>query len=147
MSTSLHLRSAAPRAALLSFSFVLLATPGASQQAGGPIARYSMDAGTMSGMAAMAGGGGMGGAMSMMMGGGNQPIHELVLRLGSTQAASGSPAAEHYMPAGARLGASVPLVTPKVTPSDEPALPGEKPRGGCSSIGDAARPPGRTSRW
>ncbi|MFN3798384.1 MAG: hypothetical protein ACK4S5_12950, partial [Sphingobium yanoikuyae] len=62
MSTSLHLRSAAPRAALLSFSFVLLATPGASQQAGGPIARYSMDAGTMSGMAAMAGGGGMGGA-------------------------------------------------------------------------------------
>ena len=63
MSTSLHLRSAAPRAALLSISFVLLATPGASQQAGGPIARYSMDAGTMSGMAAMAGGGGMGGAV------------------------------------------------------------------------------------
>ena len=146
MSTSLHLRSAAPRAALLSISFVLLATPGASQQAGGPIARYAMDAGTMSGMAAMAGGGGMGGAMSMMMGGGNQPIHELVLRLGSTQAASGSPAAEHYMPAGARLGASVPLVTPKVTPSDEPALPGEKPKGrlliywGCGATAGPNQP-------
>ena len=50
----------------------------------GPVARYDMRAGTVSGFAAM--GGGMGGAMGMMLGGGgNRVQHELHLRLGSSQ--------------------------------------------------------------
>lgn len=98
------------------------------------IARYTMDAGTLSGMAAMGqGGGGIGGIMSMMRGG-EQVAHELVLRLGSVRApTSGSPAADHFMPEGARLGVSVPLVTPRRSAGgqDEPGPMGqvEMPRG------------------
>ncbi|MES2700150.1 MAG: hypothetical protein V4647_11125, partial [Pseudomonadota bacterium] len=46
--------------------------PALSQSATQPIARYTMDAGTMSGMTAMAAGGrggGLGGIMNMMRGG------------------------------------------------------------------------------
>lgn len=143
------LTSRPARGAFLLASFTLLAAPGTSQQASGPIARYTIDAGTMSGMAAMAGGGGgMGAAMSMMMGGGrNQPLHELVLRLGSTRApASGAPAADHFMPAGAGLGASVPLVTPRIVPSDDQPMPGERPKGrlllywGCGATPGTGQP-------
>lgn len=109
--------------------------PVLSQSSTQPIARYTMDAGTMSGMAAMAAGGrggGLGGVLNMMRGG-NQVAHELVLRLGSTRAATGSPAADHFMPTGAGLGASVPLVTPTPSPrgTPEPGQPGqqEMPRG------------------
>lgn len=95
------------------------------------VARYTMDAGTLSGMAAMSqGGGGMGAIMNMMRGG-DQVAHELVLRLGSVRApSSGSPAADHFMPENARLGTSVPLVTPRRT-AGEPGEPGqaEMPRG------------------
>ncbi|NIJ19719.1 hypothetical protein FHS95_001388 [Sphingomonas naasensis] len=59
-----------------------------------PEARYVMDAGTIAGM----------------MGQGDQ--HELTLRLGSRLAPTGAPRADHFMPAGAKLGASVPLETP-----------------------------------
>ncbi len=93
----------------------LLAAPAATQQSAAPIARYTIDAGTLSGMAAMGKNGGMGGAMSMMFGGGggNRAIHEMVLRLGSTQSPTGGAAkADHFLPAAAGLGASVPLVTP-----------------------------------
>lgn len=136
------------RGATLLLSLALLTAPGASQQASGPIARYTIDAGTMSGMAAMAGGGGgMGAAMSMMMGGGNKPMHELVLRLGSTRApTSGAPAAEHFMPAGAGLGPSVPLVTPRIPPSEDQPMPGERPKGrlliywGCGATPGAGQP-------
>jgi len=93
----------------------------------GPIARYDMRAGTMSGFGGM--GGGKGGMMSMMMGGGgNQVQHELLLRLGSSTAATGAPKADHFMPAGAQLGKSVALTTPKVEPAYE-EWKGEKPRG------------------
>ena len=102
---------------------VLAAVPALSQQGTQTIARYTMDAGTTSGMMAMGQGGGVGAAMSMMRGGGNQVAHELVLRLGSTQAAS-APAADHFMPAGARLGASVPLVTPPRAGPAQPGTPG-----------------------
>lgn len=51
------------RAALLGGALALLATPSASQKSSAPIARYTMDAGTMSGMAAMGGGGPDMGAM------------------------------------------------------------------------------------
>jgi hypothetical protein len=102
-----------------------LAVPALSQQGGTgkTIARYTMDAGTTSGMMAMGQGGGVGAAMSMMRGGGNNVAHDLTLRLGSTQAAS-APAADHFMPQGARLGASVPLVTPPRAGPPEPTPQG-----------------------
>mgnify|MGYP000860388841 CR=1 FL=1 len=95
----------------------LTAAGGQRGPVSGPIARYSVDAGTVSGLAAS--GGGMGFGMSMMFGGGGgggRIAHELVLRLGSSDApAKGGPKADHFMPAGARLGKSVPLVTPRET--------------------------------
>lgn len=144
-----HLPPRVTRVALCLPALALLAAPGSSQQASGPIARYTIDAGTMSGMAAMAGGGGgMGAAMAMMMGGGRpQAMHELVLRLGSTRApASGAPAADHFLPAGVGLGASVPLVTPRVAPSEDQPIPGERPKGrlliywGCGATPGAGQP-------
>ena len=77
-----------------------------------PVARYDVRAGTVSGLAAM--GSGMGGAMRMAFGGGGDKVqHELLLRLGSSLApAGGPPKADHFMPAGAKLGKSVALVTP-----------------------------------
>lgn len=104
--------------------------PLAAQQkpASGPVARYDMRAGTVSGMGGM--GGGMRGGMSMMLGGGrgNNVQHELHLRLGSSRASDkGSPKADHFMPPAAKLGKSVALVTPR----DEKVpdqLP-EKPKG------------------
>jgi hypothetical protein len=136
------------RAALLVGVLALLATPSASQQSSAPIARYTMDAGTMSGMAAMGGGGGgMGAAMGMMLGGGkSQPVHELVLRLGSTQAPTGAPKADHFLPPATGLGASVPLATPKAPPGEEEPVPGERPKGrllifwGCGATAPAGQP-------
>ncbi|MBC7490995.1 MAG: hypothetical protein H7241_00910, partial [Novosphingobium sp.] len=93
--------------------------------AAGPTARYEMRAETTSGLGAgmMGGGGGrpsMGSAMSgafgsMAFGGGGQQAHRsLTLELGSTLAApDGKPHADHFMPAGAKLGVSVPLKTPE----------------------------------
>ena len=103
----------------------LAAVPAISQQGttGTTVARYTIDAGTTSGMMAMSADGGAGAAMAMLRGGGNQVAHELVLRLGSTRAAS-EPAADHFMPAGARLGTSVPLVTPPRAGPPEQGTPG-----------------------
>jgi len=123
-------------AAISVAAVALAAVPALSQQAGtgSTIARYTIDAGTVSGMAAMAAGGqgGVGAAMAMMRGGGNQVAHELQLRLGSTRSAS-EPAADHFMPAGAGLGRSVPLVTPRTpgpAPTGTPGMPqGQMPQG------------------
>ncbi len=93
-----------------------------TKPASGPIARYDMRAGTISGMGAM----GAGGAMGMMFGGGrgNSVQHELYLRLGSSSSpAKGSPKADHFMPPSARLGKSVALVTPR-----EEKVPEEMPQ-------------------
>lgn len=91
----------------------------------GPIARYDMRAGTVSGFAAM--GGGMGGAMNMAFGGGgNRVQHELSLRLGSSQAPNGNPKADHFMPAGAKLGKSVALLTPVQERGPTDQLPGQR---------------------
>ena len=71
---------------------VAIAVPGLSQGGSRPPARYSVDAGTMSGMGAMGSGGGIGAAMSALTGGGGgQVAHELHLKLGSSQAATGDP--------------------------------------------------------
>ncbi len=112
-----------------------------------PIERYTMDAATVSGMAAM--GRGMGGAMSMMFGGGgDRQIHELTLRLGSSKTPTGGePKADHFMPPAAKLGKSVPLVTPVSTPSEPaPQMPFERPKGrlliywGCGATAPKGQP-------
>ncbi|MFC0203783.1 hypothetical protein [Novosphingobium soli] len=97
-----------------------------------PTARYDMRAGTVSGLAGMGTGGtgGMGAAMGMMMGGGASSVqHELYLRLGSAQApAGGKASADHFVPAGAKLGRSVALVAPPRAQETVPELLPEKPR-------------------
>lgn len=107
-----------------------LASAGSAQRAptSGPIARYDMRAGTVSGMMAM--GGGMGGALGMAFGGGGDKVQkELYLRLGSSQAsAKGAPKADHFMPSVAKLGKSVALVTPKEEKAGADELP-QKPKG------------------
>lgn len=142
---------------LLAFTALAAATtvalaPAFSQNNSQTVARYTMDAGTMSGMAAMGAGGGRPGLGSIMnmMRGGNQVAHELVLRLGSRRSATGSPAADHFMPQVAGLGASVPLVSPTPTPrgTPTPGAPGqqEMPRGrlllfwGCGEHAPAGQP-------
>lgn len=99
----------------------------AENPASGPIARYDIKAGTVSGTAAM----GTGSMIGMMLGGrtGNNVQHELLLRLGSSQAATkGEPRAEHFMPVAARLGKSVLLSTPRVEREEGDQLP-QKPKG------------------
>lgn len=97
----------------LVFTGTVLAAVGAAgtwaQQASAPIARYEMRAETMSGLGGMGGGGGgVGAAMSMAFGGAPKAQHMLWLDLGSSRAAAdGKPRAEHFMPAGAKLGKSV----------------------------------------
>ncbi|MCC6925816.1 MAG: hypothetical protein IT549_08340 [Novosphingobium sp.] len=94
----------------------------------GPVARYDMRAGTVSGMMAM--GGGMGGALGMLGGGGGDRVQkELYLRLGSSQApAKGGPKADHFMPPVAKLGKSVALATPVQEKGGADELP-QKPTG------------------
>lgn len=107
-----------------------IAVPALSQKSEPPIARYTVDAGTMSGMAAMAGGGGN--PLAMLRGGGGQAMHELILRLGSSRAATGEPKGDHFMPAGAGLGKSVPLVTPQRATPEPTSYQGQMPKGKLS---------------
>ena len=104
-----------------------LAVPLVAQQApaSGPVARYDMRAGTLSGMGAM----GVN-PMAMMMGGGRSQVqHELLLRLGTSRGPDkGAAKADHFMPAGMRLGRSVALVTPRQEKGMEDELP-QKPKG------------------
>jgi hypothetical protein len=109
---------------------MLAAAPAWTQASSQTVARYTIDAGTTSGMAAMgAGGGGLLGALG---GGGNQVAHELYLRLGSTRAPTGQAKGDHFMPSGARLGQSVPLETQRSVsaPRGEPGpAQGQMPEG------------------
>ena len=98
------------------------------------VARYTIDAGTTSGMAAMGAGGGLGAALGALGGRGNQVAHELNLRLGSTRTPTGEAKADHFMPSGARLGTSVPLETPRAVST---------PRGEGMPQGQAQMPEGR----
>ncbi len=113
---------------------MLAAIPLLAQQkpVSGPVARYDMRAGTVSGMGAMSGGG-MGAALGMMMGrgGNNNAQHELQLRLGSTQPpAKGAAKADHFMPPTAKLGKSVALVTPQEEQDSAERFPSDqRPRG------------------
>lgn len=111
---------------------LILAGAGAgivAQQASAPIARYEMRAETMSGFGA-GGQGGMGAAMAMAMGGAPKAQHMLWLDLGSSRAAAdGKPKAEHFMPAGAKLGKSVLLKTPVKMPAEPGSAEFQRPKG------------------
>ncbi len=100
---------------------VLLSAAAVSQStAPGPV-RYAMDAATMSGIGAMAGGGGSIGAMlGMMRGGSPQAVRTLELSHGAGTSVP-KPHADHFMPAGAGLGASVRLLPPPVGKATEEA--------------------------
>lgn len=87
-----------------------------------PKARYAMDVGTTTGLAAMGGADGkmgVGSAMSMMFGGGsNREGRTLELRLGSSLAATGAPKADHFFLPPAKLGKSLPLLGVPPTTED-----------------------------
>ena len=113
----------------LGTGMIVLATlPVIAQRApsSGPVARYDMRAGTVTGVGAQ--GSGMGGAMSMAFGGGGDKSQkELYLRLGSSALpASGAPKADHFMPSVAKLGKSVALATPKEERGPSDQMPGQR---------------------
>src|SRR3954468_10198155 len=86
----------------------------APSKAPAPVASYWMDVATQSGIGAGMSGGArpdMSQVMAMMNGGGTQAIHPLDLRLASKQKNS-APEANHLIPAGLQMGASLPLLTP-----------------------------------
>lgn len=130
----------------------------AQSAAPGPIARYEMRAETTSGFGAGMGAGGrpnMGSAMAMAFGGrggAQEAHHSLTLELGSTQAApDGKPHADHFMPAGAQLGLSVPLKTPEAAKAvreteRDPQRDFQRPKGrmllfwGCGEHAGAGQP-------
>lgn len=91
---------------------LLSATALSQGSAPGPV-RYAMDAATMSGFGAMMGGGsggGLGAMMGMMGGGAPKPVRTLELHHGAGTPPPAKPEANHFMPKGAGLGASVKLL-------------------------------------
>ena len=144
MRSSLLLLSTAGAAAAMASAIIAFAPSAQSQTRAAAPARYEMDAGTISGF------GGMGqmNAMSVLTGraGRGEAQKELHLRLGTQRAPTGgAPQADHFMPEVARLGRSVPLITPQRAP-EENAMPGERPRGrlliywGCGARAGAGQP-------
>lgn len=126
--------------ALALFSVAALSQTAAS----GPV-RYAMDAATMSGLGAMAGGGGgMGAIMGIMRGGPPEAVRTLELHHGAGTTAP-TPQADHFMPQGAGLGASVRLTAPtREEGSGEMSF--ERPSGrlllywGCGARAGAGQP-------
>ena len=144
MRSSLRFVSVAAVAAMLA------AVPGSAQKSTGPKERYEMDVATMSGFAAMGGGkGGIGGAMGMMFGGdpSSKIAHQLLLRLGSNDAATAPPPkGDHFFLPQATMGKSVPLTT--IEGKEDPATvtPFERPKGrlllywGCGAKAGPGQP-------
>lgn len=135
-------------AAIVAIAAAVSALPLIAQRpASGPVARYDMRAGTISGMGAM-------GQMSpgaMMFGGGrgNNAQHELHLRLGSSRDPNSGPnpgaaKADHFMPPVAKLGKSVALGY-REEPTTYDELP-QQPKGrmliywGCGEHAPAGQP-------
>jgi len=126
----------------------------APAKAPGPIASYWMDVATQSGMGAgMMGGGRPSPAqiMAMMNGGGGQAIHTLDLRLASKERPAGAAQADHLIPPGLQMGASLPLLAPEreEAPADNsPGMPQQfrRPQGrmliywGCGDHAGAGQP-------
>ena len=133
---------------------VLMGAAPAKQEAKAPppIASYWMDVATQSGMGAGMTAGGrpdMGQIMAMMNGGG-QAIHTLDLRLASKDKPAAAPKADHLVPPGLQMGASLPLVTPvrEETPVEHSGMPTQwqQPKGrmliywGCGEHVSAGQP-------
>jgi hypothetical protein len=126
---------------------MLLSTTALSQsEPKGPV-RYAMDAATMSGMGAMAGGGGggIGAMMGMMSGRPPQAVRTLALHHGASTAAP-KPQADHFMPKGAGLGTSLRLLPAPVGESGPAAGQFERPSGrlllywGCGAKAPKGQP-------
>lgn len=129
---------------------VAAAAPASAQQkVVPPDTVYWMSASTQTGLPFSPGGAAPSPAdmMRMAMGGGaGGPLRLLHLDLGSRRTPRGAPEAAHAIPPAMRMGASLPLVTPRRPPPAPPAdeeLDFERPRGrlllfwGC---GETARP-------
>jgi hypothetical protein len=121
------------RSVFMGVSLSLIAMPvtitgaGPQQVVTPPKARYYMDVSTQTGLPA--GKMGVGSAMGMVFGGGKSKEYKSIgLYLGSTLDAGGSPKADHFMPSGAKLGKSVPLIGREREPGEEPAG-FERPKG------------------
>lgn len=117
-----------------------------------PIATYWMDVSTASGMGAgMAAGGkpNMGQIMAMMNGGGGGAMHMLNLTLASRDKAA-APDADHLIPPGLQMGASLPLLAPEQVKAEPPTtgLPAnfQRPKGrmliywGCGEHAGTGQP-------
>jgi hypothetical protein len=125
----------------------------APPKAPAPVANYWMDVATASGMGAgMTRGGTQPSTaqiMSMMNGGGGGAQHMLNLYLASRDKAA-SPEAQHLIPPGMQMGASLPLVAPQAARAERPdsAMPEhfQRPRGrmiiywGCGEHAGAGQP-------
>jgi hypothetical protein len=88
-----------------------------------PIASYWMDVTTQSGLGAGMTSGGrpdMSQVMQMMSGGGSSVGHTIDLRLASRTKPAAAPEADHWIPAGLQMGASLPLLTPVREPATAP---------------------------
>ncbi|HEY8618117.1 hypothetical protein [Phenylobacterium sp.] len=128
------------------------AAPQPQQKVTGPVATYWMSAQTHTGFG-MPGAGGAPSPMQMMqMLRGGSVTRTLSLQLGSSSKPAGEASAEHLPPAGLKVGASLPLVTPKRQPAqkteDTPPTPQDfqRPKGkmlifwGCAERAKAGQP-------
>ncbi|MGN6155709.1 MAG: hypothetical protein ACTHN4_08235 [Sphingomicrobium sp.] len=116
-----------------------------------PVANYWMDVATASGMGAgmMGGRPNMAQVMSMMNGGGGGAQHMLNLYLASRDKAP-SPQAQHLIPPGMQMGASLPLIAPQAVKPERTdyAMPEhfQRPKGrmiiywGCGEHAGAGQP-------
>ncbi len=114
-----------------------------------PVANYWMDVATSSGMmGGMTRGGtrpSMDQIMAMMSGGGGGAQHSLNLYLASRNKAA-APEAQHLIPPGMQMGASLPLVSPRITPPATGTTEFQRPKGrmliywGCGEHAGANQP-------
>jgi hypothetical protein len=115
--------------ALLAFLLAPLAALAQQQVVRPPIAQYWMSVETAAGMSMP----GMGGFAGAMMGGQAAGGRRMLLQLGSQQAASGTPRAEHAIPPGMNMGPALPLLTPERAKPERGGGAGpyerEKPKG------------------
>jgi hypothetical protein len=118
------------RIALLLGATILVGT--APPKAPPPVANYWMDVATSSGMmGGMTRGGtrpSMDQIMAMMSGGGGGAQHSLNLYLASRNKAA-APEAQHLIPPGMQMGASLPLVAPRITPPATGTTEFQRPKG------------------
>ncbi|MFZ9395169.1 MAG: hypothetical protein ACO25F_03790 [Erythrobacter sp.] len=140
MSRRFHLLLAGGAAALACASAAVL-----SQSVAAPPVRYTLDAETVSGLGGMAGGG-MSGAMAMMQGRAPEASRRMVLRHGAGTAATQPAQADHFLPAGMKMGASLRLLPPQRTEGKPGEARYETPSGrlllywGCGERAQAGQP-------